>query len=399
MKGLPATAWRLLVETDWRVLRKLLFNMCWKGMLAVRRFEKRLRRGEHFPAFLFISVTNDCNLSCQGCWVSRSGPPLQLEPEQIDAVIDAGRKKGCRFFGILGGEPLLYPGLLDVLARHPDCYFQVFTNGTTVTEEVGERLRRLGNVTPLVSIEGLERVSDERRGGSGVYGSALRALEIFRRNRLVIGVATSVCRSNFDELVTERFVNDVAGRGVHYLWYYIYRPVGPQPCPELALSEEQILALREFLVDVRGRARLAVVDTYWDHEGRALCPAATGISHHVGPGGDVEPCPPVQLAAENISDGRGIVETVAGSRFLADFRERATATTRGCLLMEAPEVLRELAASEGARDTSGRDFAGAELAAMKPVPGHHQPGKEIPEKSWFYRFAKRHWFFGFGAYG
>jgi hypothetical protein len=31
--------------------------------------------------------------------------------------------------------------------------------------------------------------------------------------------------------------------------------------------------------------------------------------------------------------------------------------------------------------------------------GHHLPGQEIPEKHWAYRFAKKHWFFGFGAYG
>jgi hypothetical protein len=28
----------------------------------------------------------------------------------------------------------------------------------------------------------------------------------------------------------------------------------------------------------------------------------------------------------------------------------------------------------------------------------HHPGHEIPEANWAYRFAKKHWFFGFGAY-
>ena len=31
-------------------------------------------------------------------------------------------------------------------------------------------------------------------------------------------------------------------------------------------------------------------------------------------------------------------------------------------------------------------------------PSQHDPGNEIPEKHWMYRFAKKHWFFGFGAY-
>ena len=40
-----------------------------------------------------------------------------------------------------------------------------------------------------------------------------------------------------------------------------------------------------------------------------------------------------------------------------------------------------------------------ELAAMAAYPSHHQPGREIPERSLAYRFAKKYWFFGFGAYG
>ena len=46
-------------------------------------------------------------------------------------------------------------------------------------------------------------------------------------------------------------------------------------------------------------------------------------------------------------------------------------------------------------------FALFVLAATGNVShrGLYLPGQEIPEKSFFYRFAKKHWFFGFGAYG
>jgi hypothetical protein len=52
-----------------------------------------------------------------------------------------------------------------------------------------------------------------------------------------------------------------------------------------------------------------------------------------------------------------------------------------------------------AYDSSKRNKAFEELKKMKPCAGHHIPGKEIPEKSWLYRFAKKYSFFGFGAYG
>jgi MoaA/NifB/PqqE/SkfB family radical SAM enzyme len=308
-------------------------------------------------------------------------------------------RQGSRFFGILGGEPLMHRGLFDLMERHPDAYFLLFTNGTLLTDEHARRMRRMGNVSPLVSVEGMEQASDERRGGSGIYARTMAGIEHCRRNRLITGVATSLCRNNFNDLASDAFLQDMARRGVHYVWYYIYRPVGEMPSPDLALSAAQISALRRFLVESRRRAPLLVVDAYWDQDGAALCPAATGISHHISPDGFVEPCPPVQLAAERIGDGTDLFERVAGSRFLRDFRELAARTTRGCILMERPDLLARLARESGALDSSGRAAFLREMAALSPVPSHHQPGGEVPEKSPPYRLGKRSWFFGLGAYG
>ncbi len=46
---------------------------------------------------------------------------------------------GNVFFGIVGGEPFMHPQLLDMLAAHPDCYFQIFTNGQFITDERAKR--------------------------------------------------------------------------------------------------------------------------------------------------------------------------------------------------------------------------------------------------------------------
>jgi hypothetical protein len=186
---------------------------------------------------------------------------------------------------------------------------------------------------------------------------------------------------------------------VHYLWYYIYRPVGPQPTPELSLEEDDIVRLRRFIVDSRSTAPLVIIDAYWDHEGRAVCPATAGISHHVGPAGSIEPCPPIQFSADTIREDGGVAGAFATSEFLARFRGEIGAVTPGCILLEEPERLAELVTSAGAVDSSGRGTALDELRCMRPRPGHHLPGREIPERDPFYRFAKKNWFFGFAAYG
>ena len=384
---------RMLRETDPHLLANFAYKFGYKGWQAVRRFEKRQRSGgDEFPAFLMLSITDQCNLHCQGCWVSPTPSPRELTTATISAIIRTANRHGSFFFGILGGEPLLYPGLLDCLARYRRCYFQIFTNGTLLTMAMARKMRQLGNITPLISIEGREQISDLRRGGRQVYPRALQALENCRRQRLVTGVATSVCRSNFADLVSREFIEELIARQVHYLWYYIYRPVGAMPTPQLALSPDQIIALRRFIVEMRCQVPLVIVDAYWNHRGQALCPAATGISHHIGPGGDLEFCPPLQFADANIAAGGDLEKIITASSLLPDLRRFAAATTRGCIL-RYPAALHDFMQDRHARDTSGRNRALAELAAMPAWCCHHLPGQEIPEKHWAYRLAKKYWFF------
>lgn len=388
---------RLLCEVSPRLLLKAMaFGV--KGVCAVSRFNRRLGQGRQFPAFMMVSVTNRCNLRCQGCWVTPT-PPMDMAPATLERIIRECRSQGGHFFGILGGEPLLHEGLLDVLAKFPGEYFQLFTNGHRLDAEVAGRLHRLGNVTPLISIEGLETVADERRGATDVAARSLEAIECCRREKLLTGVATSVCRSNFDQVVRREFLRDAAARGVHYAWYYIYRPVGPNPTPELCLTADQIRQLRRFLVDARTWAPIIVVDTYWDADGKALCPAATGISYHISPAGWIEPCPIVQCSCDRIDRDSSLVERVEASEYLRRFRTLAANRTRGCILMEDPELFRRFAAEEKAVDSSGRNHAFDELAALQCRASHDMGEEVIPERSILYRFAKKHWFFGFGAYG
>jgi MoaA/NifB/PqqE/SkfB family radical SAM enzyme len=389
---------RMLTETDPRLLLKFVYNFGIKGVRSVELFKRRIRRGEYFPPFLFISIISGCQLRCQGCWVDVSAPSRHISLEDMNRLVTDAKKHGNSYFGILGGEPFLHPNLLELVESHPDCYFQIFTNGQLITGEVAGRLRRAGNVSPLISIEGTETVSDERRGRLNVLSKTLAGLENCRKNRLITGVATSVCKTNLDDLVTESWLRRLIDMGVHYVWFHTYRVVGPNPAPHLALSPEEVLKVRRFVVEMRSRLPIAIVDAYWDDRGEALCPMATGISHHISPYGDVEPCPVIQFATENIRQNGGIYETITQSAFLKDFRETAARATRGCVVLERPDLVRELVLRHQARDTTQRGTALAEIEALQPRHSQHNPGNEVPEDHWAYRFAKKHWFFGFGAY-
>ena len=399
MKAMAGFALRTVRSTDLRLLWKIGYNFAYKGMRSVEKFKARLKQGITFPPFLYISITNGCNLRCQGCWVDVDKPAQLITFEQMDRLIKNAKKHGNSFFGILGGEPFIHPDLIRILKAHPDCYFQIFTNGQLITDEIAKQLHEAGNATPLISVEGSATVSDERRGRKNVLGRTLAGLETCIRHGLITGVATSACQSNFDDLVREEWVDELIKKGVHYTWFHTYRPVGPVANAQLALTPDQVNKLRRFVIDMRNRKPIAIVDAYYDDEGKALCPAATGISHHIGPFGDVEPCPIIQFARETIHDNDGdLYKTMTESKLLQDFRQTAAKATRGCIVLERPDLLKEVVERHSCRDTTLRKTAAVELAWMKPRPSQHQPGNEVPEGNWVYRFAKKHWFFGFGAY-
>ena len=115
-------------------------------------------------------------------------------------------------------------------------------------------------------------------------------------------------------------------------------------------------------------------------------------------GGEIEPCPIIQFATENISDSRGVFETMRQSAFLRDFRDLSAKATRGCVVLERPDLVKDLVLKHGARDTTVRGTAMAELEAMQPRFSQWLPGEEVPETHWMYRWAKRYWFNDFGAY-
>src|SRR5437588_218911 len=304
---------RLLLETDKRLLWKLAWNMGWKGMLSVERHKRRLKGGEFFPPFLYVSIINSCNLRCQGCWV-------------------------------------------EVAAKQ-------------------------------------EVVSDVRRGRPGVLSKTMEGVRNCLRHRVFTGVCTSLCQTNIDDLLTEAWVDRLIDLGVMYTWFHVYRPMGPDACPELCLTPEQQLRARRFVVEMRAKKPIIIIDAYYDGEGRALCPAATGISHHINPWGDIEPCPIVQFTRESIhaseADNRSLGEKFLQSEFLRDFRQLSQSMTRGCTVLERPDLLKQLVERHQARDATVRGTALEELGRMEVRTSQYNPGHEIPEQNWLYRFAKR----------
>ena len=130
----------------------------------------------------------------------------------------------------------------------------------------------------------------------------------------------------------------------------------------------------------------------------ALCPAAIGFTHHIGPWGDIEPCPIIQLAKDSIHDGRLLAEVFSRRRSCGISARRRPLHPRLHPVRTARPAPRTRRAAR--RPATRRPGAPCwqELAAMEARRRNSIPDAEIPEKSWAYRLAKRLWFNDYGVY-
>ena len=391
-------AYRSVTELSPGILWKAMYLYVFKGWRAIRAYKKRRDRGELYPPFMFIALTNTCNLRCKGCWVEKEGTAYNITREDLDNIIENGKKMGSHYYTLLGGEPMMYKDIWNVFETHKDCYFQVITNGMFFNDENAARLRKVGNVTPLISVDGWGVNNDERRG-KGVFRSLERSIDRLHQNKVLFGLATTTTAKNMDEVLSDEYVDYFVKKGAMYIWYYVYRPVGENSHPEYCLSKEQLVEVRRRLLRLRRKHPIVIIDTYWTADGEAFCPAAMGLGYHIGPRGSLEICPPLSFATDFVRDNGGdMVTTLQNSKFLQGFEKFVNDRTKGCVILEKPQELVKYIKDHGAKDVSGRD-AFAEIESIEPRHSHHLPGEEIPEDHWFYKMAKKRVFFGMGAQG
>ena len=81
---------------------RLLVEDClqpWVGKACAlsQSIRRRLKKGELFPAFLMISLTDNCNLNCQGCWVSIDNKSKGMDVDTLNNVIESGKEERVLF--------------------------------------------------------------------------------------------------------------------------------------------------------------------------------------------------------------------------------------------------------------------------------------------------------------
>lgn len=340
-------------EIDRGVRDRLLCNFVLNTLLLSpsRRKQIEEEKGIHVPITLLIDPTSACNLKCPGCWAGKYSKHDQLEPELLDRILDEAKELGI--FGIVmsGGEPFLYPYLLDMAEKHDEQAFMIYTNATKIDDEVADRLQAVGNISPCVSIEGWREETDARRG-KGTYDKVVAAMERMHERGILFGASITVTRNNYKEVTSDEFIDFLIDKGVRYVWAFHYIPVGRTPDTDLMILPEQRAYLYERTKYIRDNKLMTYVDFWNDGELTNGCIAGGDSFFHITAKGDVEPCVFVHFAVDNIRD-KSLTE-VLGSPFFREYQRRQPFSDnylRPCPIIDVPGELRQIIKNNNALPT------------------------------------------------
>lgn len=323
---------------------KLIKNLFINAFLTGIDKRKAFLETEGFqpPQFIVISPTMRCNLRCTGCYASEYEQIEDLPFDVIDRVLAECKELGMYFNVMSGGEVFIRDDIFDIWEKHSDIYFHPYTNGTLIDEKVADRLEKLGNVIPLISLEGFETDTDARRG-KGTYAKVMRTMDLLRERHVIFGASLTETRDNIERIASYEFVDWLLEKGVRVIWYFQYIPIGRRPTMDLMPTPEQRDWLRQHVNEMRNSRPVFIGDFWNDGPYVHGCIAGGREYLHVTASGDVEPCVFCHFAVDNIKEKS--LREILTSPFMRGIRARQPYRNNlltPCMIIDQPQVLREV---------------------------------------------------------
>jgi MoaA/NifB/PqqE/SkfB family radical SAM enzyme len=319
-------------------IAKTIVDIFFRNPEAFAKYKQE--HGFRPPSVMMISPTMRCNYSCRGCYAANYTRDDDLPPELFDRVLNEAKELTTKFCVVLGGEPFIYKPLLDIFERHRDVPFQVYTNGSLIDEKMANRLAKLGNVAPQISIEGFREQTDARRG-RGAFDRAMKAMDNLRQAGCIFAFSAMVNRDNVDVLTSDEFIDLMIEKGCLYGWYFLYMPIGDKADLAAMPTPEQRNQLRVAGKHFRETRPILIADFWNDAPLTAGCISGGRSYFHINHKGDVEPCIFVHFATDNIKDVP-LVNALNSPFFKALRRMQPFCynTLRPCPIIDHPKLIR-----------------------------------------------------------
>ncbi|MGB9779687.1 radical SAM protein [Caldanaerobacter sp.] len=344
---------KLLKRIDKNIIKTLGVNFfIYSGLKGIpKQKELEEKYDINIPWAILMDPTEACNLRCVGCWAGQY-KPHNLPFEVMDRVCTEAEELGVYFIVLSGGEPTLrMKDIIKLAEKHKNQVFHLFTNGTLIDEDMIKEVKRVGNITFAVSINGFRESNDAIRG-KGTFDKVMRAMDLMRENGVLFGYSTVYTRTNVEEVSSDEFVDMMIDKGAAFAWYFTYVPVGRDPDINFMVTPEQRKYMYERINYIRATKELFAIDFWNDGEYSGGCIAGGRRYLHINAAGEVEPCAFIHYSNVNIKDV-SLLEALQ-SPIMKAYRKRQPFNPnhlRPCPLIDNPEKLLEIVRESKAKHT------------------------------------------------
>jgi MoaA/NifB/PqqE/SkfB family radical SAM enzyme len=150
------------------------------------------------------NITRACNLKCVHCYNdSGSGRAEdELSTKEAKEVLQDLAEFGVPSVLFSGGEPLMRKDLFELLefAGELEMRTVLSTNGTLITADLAERIRKVGVSYVGISLDGIGVVNDKFRGVKGAFEKAVSGIKNCQAAGVRIGLRLTLTQRNVQDL-------------------------------------------------------------------------------------------------------------------------------------------------------------------------------------------------------
>lgn len=193
--------------------------------LNVPRPEAREAELQRRLSSVQLEITSQCNLRCRHCY-NNSGTKREneLTVEEMKGLIDELAHMGVLNVLVTGGEPLLHPDLFEIMSyvRSKPMSCMVFTNGTSITEEVVHTFKKLGVLSVTLSLDGFTALTHDTFRGGKSFEKVIKAVTMLKKTGIPVRINISMHKGILDEICDLLELLEKWGITEHYLWPISY---------------------------------------------------------------------------------------------------------------------------------------------------------------------------------
>lgn len=154
---------------------------------------KKMARVRRFPMVLMLEPLHACNLTCTGCGRIREYSTSIKERLSIQECLDSVDECNAPVVSICGGEPMIYPGIGELVAKILERKKAVYlcTNGMFIRKRIAE-FRPSELFFFNVHLDGLKATHDLAVEREGVFDAAVDGIRCAKEHGFMVCTNTTV---------------------------------------------------------------------------------------------------------------------------------------------------------------------------------------------------------------